>query len=135
MKTVVATGTFDLFHEGHKSHLEQAKAMGKFLIVIVARDETVLSVKKRAPIHNEEVRLRQVSQCECVDLALLGMRGDKLKVLEILEPDVLALGYDQVAFTQNIQQKLQERGLKTIVKKTVAHKPEKYKTSLLRLLL
>lgn len=135
MTTVIATGTFDLFHDGHKSHLEQAKAMGKFLIVIVARDETVLQVKNRTPIHTEEERLRQVSQCECVDLAILGMRGDKLKVLDILEPDVLALGYDQLAFTTNIQQKLQERGLKTIVKRTIAHKPEKYKTSLLRLLL
>lgn len=124
-----------MFHDGHKSHLEQAKAMGKFLIVIVARDETVLQVKNRTPIHTEEERLRQVSQCECVDLAILGMRGDKLKVLDILEPDVLALGYDQLAFTTNIQQKLQERGLKTIVKRTIAHKPEKYKTSLLRLLL
>ncbi len=48
MKTVLAAGVFDLLHYGHIRYLEEAKKTGgegARLIVIVARDETVLRLK------------------------------------------------------------------------------------------
>jgi FAD synthetase len=38
---VLATGTFDLLHPGHLFYLEQSKALGDELVVIVARDANV----------------------------------------------------------------------------------------------
>jgi cytidyltransferase-like protein len=58
---VMAFGTFDLFHPGHKHYLDTALALGDELIVIVARDSRVLTVKLRSPIHTELTRLDNVS--------------------------------------------------------------------------
>lgn len=57
MVRVMATGVFDLIHPGHISYLEQAKALGDELIVIVACDKTVRS-KKHEPITPEDIRVR-----------------------------------------------------------------------------
>lgn len=46
MKKVLAFGTFDGFHRGHLSFLEQAKSHGNYLIVVVARDKTAEKVKR-----------------------------------------------------------------------------------------
>ena len=43
-------GTFDLVHAGHVSYLEQAKKYGDYLIVVVARDETVEEEKGTKPV-------------------------------------------------------------------------------------
>jgi len=38
-KKVMVFGTFDIFHPGHRSFLNQAKKYGNYLIVVVARDK------------------------------------------------------------------------------------------------
>ncbi|WP_290898688.1 adenylyltransferase/cytidyltransferase family protein, partial [Ferroglobus sp.] len=39
MRKVVATGTFDIIHPGHIRFLEEAKKLGDYLVVIVAREK------------------------------------------------------------------------------------------------
>lgn len=46
-KKVMVFGTFDIFHKGHEFYFSKAKEYGEELIVIVARDETVLKIKKK----------------------------------------------------------------------------------------
>ena len=41
MEKVMAVGVFDLLHAGHLHYLEQAKALGSHLVVVVAHDDTV----------------------------------------------------------------------------------------------
>lgn len=132
MTVIVAMGTFDLLHAGHRNYFEQAKKLGDILIVIVARDDTTFKIKRRHTMQNEYERLKAVSQCEHVDLAVLGLEFDKLRILEILRPDSVALGYDQKAFTEDLQKKLDSRGMNVKVVRLEPFEPDKYKTSIIR---
>ena len=98
MTRVMAFGTFDQFHPGHLYFLQQARRLGDELVVVVARDQTVATVKGHAPLQSEEQRLTQLQLVDGVDRAVLGNLGDKYQVIRDFLPDVICLGYDQRAF-------------------------------------
>jgi FAD synthetase len=128
MKKVMAFGTFDLLHPGHLHYLQEAKKYGDFLIVVVARDSTVLQVKQKLPKNNEEQRCKNLERLNIADKIVLGDKKDKLKIITDEKPDVLAFGYDQKMPVDDLKSKLDSN----IVLKTVtALKPEIYKSSLL----
>ena len=131
-KKVMCFGTFDLLHEGHKFYLSEAKKLGDFLVVVVARDETVSEFKQQMPVHNEKERVHNLQQLEIADKVVLGNPGDKLKVVEDEKPQIICLGYDQTFFTDRIREKLQQRGLAVEVVRLPAYKPEVYKSSLIK---
>ena len=131
-KKVMCFGTFDLLHEGHKFYLSEAKKLGGFMVVVVARDSTVKDVKEQQPLHNEAERVRNLQQLGIADKVVLGNPGDKLKVVEDEKPQIICLGYDQTFFTEKIKEKLQQRGLSVEVVRLPAYKPDVYKSSLLR---
>ena len=134
MTHVVTTGTFDGLHPGHHFLLRHAKALGDRLTVIVARDATVRRVKNRHPDNNEIARRKHVAQSPYVDQAILGLTGkDKLAIIIRLKPNIIALGYDQRAFTQNLRRQLRARGLKVRVVRLPAYYPRRYKSGLIRL--
>lgn len=130
-KIVLVFGTFDGLHEGHKNMFEQAKKLGSKLVVVVARDETVDKVKGRFPRIREQERMQEVIANAFVDEARLGHKGDKYKVIEETNPDVICLGYDQRSFTDELGAELEKRGLKPSIVRLEAYKPEKYKSSLI----
>ena len=132
MIKVMCFGTFDVLHEGHKFYLSEAKKLGGFLVVVVARDETVSEVKQKPPLHDEKERVRSLQQLGIADKVILGNPGDKLKVVEDEKPQVICLGYDQTYFTDKIREKLQQRGLDVEVIRLPAFKPDVYKSSLLK---
>lgn len=132
MKKVMCFGTFDVLHEGHKFYLMEAKKLGDYLVVVVARDETVKDVKKRQPLHNETERVKNLRQLGIADKVVLGNPGDKLKVVEDERPSIVCLGYDQTFFTDKIKERLQQRGLSVDIVRLLAYKPDVYKSSLLR---
>ncbi|MGQ9759250.1 MAG: adenylyltransferase/cytidyltransferase family protein [Candidatus Methanomethylicaceae archaeon] len=98
-KKVLAAGCFDLLHYGHLRYLEEAKKLGgkdTELIVVVARDSTILSRKGRLPVMKEEHRRALVEALKPVDKAILGGEDfDTLSVISEVKPDIIALGYDQ----------------------------------------
>jgi len=96
LKVVFAGGVFDIIHPGHIHTLKSAKALGDILIVVIARNTTALKSKGNAPIHDEKLRLELVSSLEFVDIALLGHEKDIFKTVELVRPNIIALGYDQV---------------------------------------
>lgn len=131
MSTVLVLGTFDGLHKGHEDYFRQAKEHGDRVVAVVARDRTVLDVKGQLPRIGEEARRRAVHDHALVDLALLGREGDKLDVVRELKPDVIVLGYDQEAFTDDLEDKLRARGLNCRVVRAEAYHPDVYKSSLL----
>jgi FAD synthetase len=106
----MASGVFDLIHLGHVHYLEEAKKLGDELVVVVARDSTVRK-EKHEPITPEEFRRDLVESLKPVDKAVLGGEGDMFKVVEELEPDIIALGYDQYHDAERIEAELKKRGL------------------------
>src|SRR3989338_2833555 len=109
---VVATGVFDILHPGHVYFLEKAKALGKRLVVIVARDETVMKMKNRAPVNSEKDRLHMVSSLKCVNSAVLGHDyADKTRIIGELSPDFIALGHDQKIHESSLKKELGNMGL------------------------
>ena len=127
-RRVLCCGTFDYLHPGHLSFLKQAAALGGDLHVVIARDENVLRIKGVAPDHDETKRQEMVAEVEIVTKVYLGYPGeDFLRIVKEIDPDVIALGYDQRA----------PRGLATDMSHCdivvlQPHHPEKFKSSLYR---
>jgi len=93
---VLAGGVFDIIHPGHISTLNAAKALGDILVVVVATDNTAVKMKKRRPIHSQEQRKELVNSLGVVDLCLIGQENDIFKTVNLVKPQIIALGYDQV---------------------------------------
>lgn len=96
LRVVLAGGVFDIIHPGHISTLNAAKALGDVLVVVVATDNTAVKMKKRRPIHSQEQRQELVNSLAVVDLCLIGQENDIFKTVNLVKPQIIALGYDQV---------------------------------------
>jgi len=96
LRVVLAGGVFDIIHPGHIHTLNSAKALGDVLVVVVATDTTAQKMKKRRPLHKQNQRKDLVSSLSMVDLCVIGQEGDIFKTVEIIKPEIIALGYDQV---------------------------------------
>ena len=96
IRVVLAGGVFDIIHPGHIHTLRAAKALGNVLVVVIATDKTAQKMKNRIPLHNMELRKDLVRSLSMVDYAIVGYEGDIFKSVEIIKPNIIALGYDQV---------------------------------------
>ena len=96
LRVVLAGGVFDIIHPGHIHTLNAAKALGDVLIVVVATDSTAVKMKKRQPLHSKEQRQELVNSLIMVDLCLIGQEDDIFKTVNLVKPQIIALGYDQV---------------------------------------
>ena len=96
IRVVLAGGVFDIIHPGHIHTLRAAKALGNVLVVVIATDKTAQKMKSRIPLHNMELRKDLVRSLSMVDYAVVGYEGDIFKSVELIKPNIIALGYDQV---------------------------------------
>jgi len=96
LRVVLAGGVFDIIHPGHLHTLRAAKSLGNVLVVVVATDKTAQKMKSRIPLHNMELRRDLVNSLSMVDYAMIGHEDDIFKTVEVVKPDIIALGYDQV---------------------------------------
>lgn len=115
MKRIATFGVFDILHPGHIKFLKKCKKLAKDseLIVVIARDTSVIKDKGREPTIPEEHRRCVVESLKFVDKVILGKeRSDKLKIVEEIKPDIIVLGHDQTWSEKDLERKLQERGLK-----------------------
>tara|TARA_B100000925_G_scaffold289891_1_gene273812 strand:- start:497 stop:934 length:438 start_codon:yes stop_codon:yes gene_type:complete len=110
-KRVMAVGVFDLLHAGHLHYLEQAKALGEHLTVVVAHDDTVRA-RKHDPVTPMAFRQRLVAGLKPVDEAIVGNAPDVpiFDILPEVRPDIIALGYDQEHAERSIREQLDELG-------------------------
>ena len=95
-KIVLAGGVFDIIHPGHIHTLNAAKALGGVLVVAIATDKTAQKMKKRPPLHNQELRRELVSYLSMVDKAIIGHEDDIFETVKVIKPDIIVLGYDQI---------------------------------------
>lgn len=134
MTRVVLFGTFDPLHQGHSSLFKQARLLGDYLIVGVARDSVIASQKGRSAFMLEDQRLACVAQEEFVDEAILGDSDPaSYSLLTIVQFDILALGYDQKPSDVEVRAILDSLGLSDVrIVRLNPYRPDIYKSSLLR---
>ena len=112
---IATFGVFDIIHASHVKFLERCKKLSKDaeLIVVLARDSTVLKDKGKKPLIPEEQRRYIVESLKPVNNAILGNEGsDKLKIVKEIKPDIIVLGYDQDWNEKELEKELKKRGLK-----------------------
>ena len=93
---MLAGGVFDIIHPGHIHTLNAAKALGGVLVVAIATDKTAEKMKKRSPLHNQELRRELVSCLSMVDKAIVGHEDDIFQTVKEVKPNIIVLGYDQI---------------------------------------
>lgn len=134
MKSVLFFGSFDPLHAGHRRAFQEARALGDYLTVVVARDSTIRGQKKRPPYQKEHERLARVAAERSVDEAILGDASpSSYALLESIPFDILALGYDQAAPLEDVTSLLENNGKGHVrIVRLAAYEPHRYKSSLLR---
>ena len=111
MVRVMASGVFDLIHPGHISYLQQARAFGDELVVVVACDDTVRK-NKHEPITPDYMRAKIVGSLKPVDVAIVGKNnGDMFDTVREVKPDVIVLGFDQHFDVDKLKESLEKEGL------------------------
>ena len=111
IKVVLAGGVFDIIHPGHIFALSSAKNLGDVLVVVIARDKTVMRNRGRSPLNNEEQRLELVKSLKLVDAAILGSEGSIFESVMKIKPDMIALGYDQKHDESELEKEAKRHGL------------------------
>ena len=115
MTKVMAVGIFDLLHAGHLHYVEQAKSLGEELVVVIAHDETVRK-QKHEPVTGQDLRRRMVEGLKPVDQAIVGNPPGVpiFEILKQIDPDLIALGYDQKHSIDAIRKGLDNHGFENV---------------------
>ena len=125
-------GTFDIFHPGHRSYFRQAKKLGDYLIVVVARDKVVKIARNQDAKNRERERARIIEKSKLAGKVVLGNLKNRYLVIKRYRPEVIALGYDQRVNLKELKNKLKSFNLKAKIVRLKSFKPEKYKSSVIK---
>lgn len=94
-KIVVTNGCFDILHPGHIRYMQQAKALGDRLIILVNSDASVQRLKgPTRPVNNLAYRMEMLAALECVDWVVPFEEDTPQALIEQLLPDILVKGGD-----------------------------------------
>lgn len=95
-KTVVSTsGCFDILHAGHVTYLEEAKAKGDILVVLLNSDSSVRALKgDTRPIVPEEERAVVIAGLASVDYVCIFSDRTPCRIIETIHPDIVIKGGD-----------------------------------------
>lgn len=125
-KVVLTSGAFEIIHPAHIKMLWEAKRLGgknSKLVVVLARDDTIRTRKKREPILDEKSRRYIISNLKPVDEAILGFKKFSFKkIISKVKPDIVVFGYDQDEIMRDFIKFVKEEKLKIKI-----YKAKKYK--------
>ncbi len=114
---MLAAGKFDILHLGHIAYLEQAKDLAGDdgeLVVVLALDKTIEKERGAPPVFPQEQRRKIVESIEFVDRAIIGLdTNDHTIIIDQVQPDIIALGYDQYTDVSALENHFKKKGLKT----------------------
>lgn len=97
---VLTNGCFDLLHVGHVRYLQQAKALGKTLVVGVNSDLSVATIKPQKPgkpprpLVPEAQRAEVLTALKAVDAVVIFPEKTATELIAALQPDIYVKGGD-----------------------------------------
>lgn len=97
-KKVMAHGCFDVLHGGHVEYFSQAKALGDYLIVCVASDESLWIHKRKKPSIPLQHRVKLISSLKMVNEVVISS-GTELGL--DFEPELIKLKPDILVATED----------------------------------
>lgn len=94
-KIVSTSGCFDILHAGHVTYLEEAKARGDLLVVLLNSDSSVRELKgSTRPIVPEGERAVVIAGLESVDYVCIFPDKTPCGVIGKIQPDIVIKGGD-----------------------------------------
>lgn len=129
---VLVGGVYDILHLGHLAALAEAKTHGDLLVVVVATDTTVETLKGRRPVFPEEDRRALVESLKPVDAAILGYEDVGMgyeQVIDDVKPDIIALGYDQDSVARTVTELVRRKRINVRIVRLTKFDREKYLSS------
>ncbi|MGB6976559.1 MAG: bifunctional D-glycero-beta-D-manno-heptose-7-phosphate kinase/D-glycero-beta-D-manno-heptose 1-phosphate adenylyltransferase HldE, partial [Gammaproteobacteria bacterium] len=95
-ETIVMTnGCFDILHAGHVAYLEEAKGLGKRLIVAINDDASVVRLKgAERPINKLPHRMNVIAALRAVDWVVAFSEDTPQRLISQVLPDTLVKGGD-----------------------------------------
>ena len=108
-KIVLVGGCFDLLHFGHITFLQQAKALGDYLVVALESDGNVRRMKgDTRPIHTQAQRKIMLETLSCVDevVSLPPMHSDQdyFDFVKKIHPTIIAVTEGDHAKVKKMEQ-------------------------------
>lgn len=92
---VLTNGHFDLLHYGHVRYLQQARALGDFLVVGVNSDRSTRQLKGEGrPLVPQDERAAVLAALECVDCVVIFDSPTAEPLVHALRPHVYVKGGD-----------------------------------------
>ena len=92
--------------------------------MVIATDKTAVKMKKRKPLHSAQLRQELVSSLNMVDLCIIGNDEDIFKTVDLVKPQVIALGYDQTHQEKFITEGCKKINLDVTVARLESPRPE-----------
>jgi len=95
-EVVLVGGCFDILHLGHVTFLEEAKKMGKKLVILLESDETIKKLKgENRPINRQIDRAEMLTKLKMVDYVVmlpeLKDNQDYTDLIKKINPKIIAV--------------------------------------------
>ncbi len=118
-KIVLASGVFDVLHEGHLKFLEEVRGYGDVLIVGINNDNFASKKGPNRPIQSENVRAYLIAGFKCVTCVHIYDCSDRDRpLISIVKPDVYLMSNSSAETKEDRQYKvdiMDKLGGKTII--------------------
>jgi len=100
---VLTNGCFDLLHLGHVCYLQEARALGDFLILALNSDEGVRLLKGSGrPLVSEVERAKILAAFTCIDYVTIFNEPTAGPLVALLQPSIYVKGGDYAGSDNNI---------------------------------
>ena|SRR5690348_3624520 len=92
---VFTNGCFDLLHLGHICYLQEARALGDFLVLGLNSDESVRLLKgPTRPLVSEDERAEILAALTCIDYVTIFPERTASTLIDVLQPAIYVKGAD-----------------------------------------
>ena len=100
---VFTNGCFDLIHLGHVCYLQEARALGDFLVLALNSDEGVRLLKGSGrPLQPEDERARILAAFMCIDYVTIFHEPTAGPLVALLQPSIYVKGGDYADSENNM---------------------------------